>query len=246
MRLQRPSPSVAGKRAGLSRVLLLTVTGLLAGSVQVSSGRAADDPPAKPKTTTIVLFDGKGLDGWTRADFSSSGQVRVDNGALVLEEGNPMTGITTDRKDLPTTNYELTYEARRVSGHDFFAAATFPVGKSFITFVNGGWGGSVTGLSSLDGQDASENETTRGHDYKTGQWYRFRVRVTKDVVRCWIDDEQVVDVNYSDREVRTRIETVVNQPLGFATWETTGALRKVEVRTLTPAEIAATKKPIDD
>src|ERR1039458_6583443 len=28
---------------------------------------------------------------------------------------------------------------------------------SFLTWINGGWGGSIVGLSSLDGNDASEN-----------------------------------------------------------------------------------------
>ena len=233
--------SVRPTRSGYwkTAVVALGVAMLSAAGLQAMG----DGPPAKP--TTTVLFDGKTLDGWKATDFSSPGRVKVDDGAIIMEEGNPMTGITTTRKDLPTVNYELTYEARRIAGHDFFAAATFPVGKSFITLVNGGWGGNVTGLSSLDGQDASENETTKGYSYKDRTWYRFRVRVTGDVIRCWIDDQQVVDVNYSNRQVRTRIETNMNQPLGFATWEAGGALRKIEVRLLTPAEIAATKKPLD-
>ena len=105
----------------------------------------------------------------------------------LMEAGDPMTGVTTTFKDLPRTDYELSYEARRVKGNDFFAAATFPVGENFLTFVNGGWGGSVTGISSIGGADASENETGRSFDYKEGTWYRFRVRVTSKAVRCWID-----------------------------------------------------------
>jgi Domain of Unknown Function (DUF1080) len=204
---------------------------------------AGDGPPAASKPT--VLFDGKSLDGWARTDFSGAGSVKVDDGAIVLGEGDPMTGITCTRKDLPTTNYELSYEARRVSGSDFFAAATFPVGKSFVTLVNGGWGGSVTGLSSINGADASENETSQGYTYKLNTWYRFRARVTDEVIRCWIDDKQIVDVAHKDREIRTRIEVRANQPLGFATWATSGAVRKIELRRLTPAEVAATKKPVD-
>jgi hypothetical protein len=240
----RPAvPRVASVRPSslcLWGTALAAVAIVLAGA---ASRAGTDDPPARPKT--IVLFDGKSLDGWKRTDFSSTGDVKVADGAIVMAEGNPMTGITSTRKDLPTFNYELTYEARRIAGHDFFAAATFPVGKSFITLVNGGWGGNVTGLSSLDGQDASENETTKGYSYKDRTWYRFRVRVTGDVIRCWINDQQVVDVNYANRQVRTRIETNMNQPLGFATWEAGGALRRIEVRLLTPAEVAATKKPLD-
>jgi hypothetical protein len=191
---------------------------------------------------SLVLFDGKGLEGWKKVDFVGTGDVKVEDGAIVMEAGRSMTGITSARKDLPTTDYELSYEAMRLSGHDFFAAATFPVGTSFITLVNGGWGGSVTGLSSLDGIDASENETTQSVTYREKTWCKFRVRVTGEVIRCWIDKKLVVAVNYQGRRIGTRIEVRRNQPLGFATWETTGALRAVKIRPLTRAEVAEANK----
>src|SRR3954469_2783112 len=106
---------------------------------------------------TMVRFGGEGLAGREQADFANSGEVKVEEGRIVMAEGRPMTGITTTRKDLPRTDYELSYEAMRFEGSDFFAAATFRVGDSYLTLVNGGWGGNVTGLSSLDGMDASEN-----------------------------------------------------------------------------------------
>ena len=193
---------------------------------------------------TLVLFDGKSLDGWKKTDFFAAPDVKVEDGAIVLPVGRSMSGITSTRQDLPRTNYELSYEAMRISGVDFFAAATFPVGKSYVTLVNGGWGGNVTGLSSLNGADASENETSRFVKYQNKTWYRFRVRVTDEAIRCWIDDKEVVKVDYRDREVGTRIETRANQPLGFAAWETAGAIRKIEVRTLTPAEIAQTNRSL--
>ena len=191
----------------------------------------------------LVLFDGKSLDGWKKTDFFRAGEVKVEDGTIVMSVGGSMTGITSTRQDLPKTNYELTYEAMRLSGRDFFAAATFPVGNSFVTLINGGWGGSVTGLSSLNGADASENETGRFFEYQDKTWYKFRVRVTDEVIRCWIDEKEILAVDHSGMQVGTRIETRENQPLGFATWETSGAVRKIEIRLLSPAEVAATPKP---
>ena len=195
---------------------------------------AADGP--------LRLFDGKTLDGWKDAGFSKAPRAKVEGGSIVLPKGEPMSGITSTRKDLPTTDYELTYEAMRLEGQDFFASATFPVGKSYITLVTGGWGGTITGLSSLNGADASENETSKYIKYENKTWYRFRVRVTDKAIRGWVDDWGVSAVALPARQVGTRIEVRANQPLGFSTWRSAGAIRKVEVRKLTADEVAATDK----
>lgn len=99
-----------------------------------------DMKPVPPPKDALVLFDGKSLDGWEAADFAKPGAVKIEDGAILLPEGKPMTGVSCTHKDLFTTDYELSYEAMRTSGRDFFAAATFPVGKAHITLVNGGWG----------------------------------------------------------------------------------------------------------
>jgi hypothetical protein len=219
--------------AALATVCLLVAT--------LGAGQAAKDQPTG-RAGKLVLFDGKTLDGWKKTAFYKAGDVRVEDGRIIMSAGGSMTGITCTRRDLPRSNYELTYQAMRLSGVDFFAAATFPVGKSYITLVNGGWGGHVTGLSSLNGMDASENETTRSIAYKDKTWYRFRVRVTDAVIRCWVDDKEIAAVDHQDKQVGTRIETRANEPLGFATWATGGALRNIEIRGLTPEEVAAANK----
>jgi 3-keto-disaccharide hydrolase len=219
-----PSPSTL--------VALMAIAFAVVGAFAPGSTTAADPLPKR------ILFDGKTLEGWKKTDFAHSGPVKVEQGQIILSAGNSMTGITSTRNDLPRINYELTYSAMRVEGVDFFAAATFPVAGSYLTFVNGGWGGHVTGLSSLNGQDASENETGRPIKFENGKWYAFRIRVTDRAVRCWIDEKPIVALDYRDHQLGTRIETRSSQPLGFATWETSGALKAIEIRPLTPAEVA--------
>jgi Domain of Unknown Function (DUF1080) len=220
-------------------VLIAVALGVLI--VPATSGQVGkEQAPTKPKP--IILFNGKDLDGWKPVDFSGAAAVKVENGAIILSAGRSMTGITSTHKKLPKTDYEFSYEAMRLAGQDFFAAATFPVRSSFITLVNGGWGGNVTGLSSLDGIDASENDTGQFVKYQDKTWYKFRVRVTRDVIRSWIDDKELIAVNTQGRRISTRIEMRRNQPLGFATWETSGALRNISIRPLTPAEVAANDK----
>jgi Domain of Unknown Function (DUF1080) len=225
----------------LLSVCVMLITTATATALSAGQTTAPKDPSGGP-TGKRVLFDGKTLDGWKKTDFSHPGEVKVEDGRIVMATGQPMTGITTTHQDLPRTNYELTYEAMRTSGEDFFAAATFPVGQSYITLVNGGWSGFVTGLSSLNGMDASENETTRSFRYENKTWYKFRVRVTGEVIRCWVGEKEMVAVEHKEKHVGTRIESRANEPLGFAAWKSGGALRNIEVRPLAPDEIAVTNK----
>ena len=178
------------------------------------------------------LFDGKTLQGWRETAFTARGKVRVDNGAIVLGPGAPMTGVKLAR-EFPKSNYEVRFEGARIGGNDFFASFTFPVGDTFCTWVTGGWGGDIVGLSSLDGWDASDNETRSYFDFEKGRWYAFRLQVTPSRITGWIDDKQIVAVEITGRKVGLRPgEIQLSAPFGFASYGTTGALRKIEYRLL--------------
>ncbi len=142
-----------------------------------------------------------------------------------------MTGVTWTG-DFPKTDYEISLEAMRVDGSDFFCGLTFPVGDSPCSFIAGGWGGGVVGLSSIDGSDASENETTKYQEFESGRWYKIRVRVTKDKIEAWIDQKQMVDLSTKDRQISIRIEVELSRPLGVSCYATTAALRDIKVRRL--------------
>ena len=90
----------------------------------------------------------------------------------------------------------------------------------------------MSGLSSLDGLDASENETTRVRDFVEGRWYTVRVRVTADRIQAWIDDESFADVKTTGRRISIRPEVQDSRPLGIASWRTRAALRAIRLRTL--------------
>jgi len=188
------------------------------------------------------LFDGKTLKGWKQSDFFKPGKSSVKDGAIILEKGSKMTGLTYDGKDFPKMNYEVSLESKRIDGRDFFCTTTFPVGDSFCSFVVGGWGGSVTGLSSIDGIDASENQTGQGIEYKNDQWYKIRIRVTDKRVETWIDKEQTVDLDTSDVKLGIRIECNVSTPFGIASYDTVGAVKDIKVRNLSAAEIKEVAK----
>jgi hypothetical protein len=178
------------------------------------------------------MFNGKTLDGWKETLFTGHGEVRIDKGEIVLGPGRPMTGVTWSR-EFPRTNYEVRFEATRLRGNDFFASLTFPVGDSFGTWVTGGWGGDIVGLSSIDEWDASENETRTYFNFENGRWYAFRLLVTPERIQAWINQEPVINVSIAGRRVSLRHgEINLSAPFGFAAYATEGALRKIEYRLL--------------
>lgn len=178
------------------------------------------------------LFNGKDLDGWEATNFGGEGDVALEKDYVVISQGVDLSGITSTRKDLPKTNYEIEFEARRFEGSDFFIGLTFPVAESHCSLVCGGWGGGVFGLSSIDGADASENETTGYTNYTNGQWYRGRVRVTPEKIQAWLDDTQIVDVELDGKKIDVRFEMDACKPLGFANYQSTSHIRKARIRTL--------------
>ena len=188
---------------------------------------------AQQGTLWKPLFDGNSLSGWREAPFRDHGIGRVESGTIFLEPGNPMTGINWTG-EFPKSNYEVRFEAARLSGNDFFASLTFPVKDSFCTFVTGGWGGDIVGLSSIDGWDASDNETRTYVNFENGRWYAFRIEVTDEKIRAWIDDKLVVNTAIAGRSIGLRPGDIkLSTPFGFASYRTRGALRKIEYRLLT-------------
>jgi hypothetical protein len=180
----------------------------------------------------ISLFDGKTLGQWKITDFGGQGNVYVKDGCIVMEMGNDMTGVTWTGP-LVRMNYEITLEAKRVLGSDFFCGLTFPVGENPCSLILGGWGGEVCGLSNLDYYDAANNETTRIIQFQQERWYNVRLRVTPDKIEAWLDDEKLVDVVTTDRKIDIRPEMDLVKPLGIATWRTTGAVRNIRLKRLT-------------
>jgi hypothetical protein len=217
--------------------------GIAVAMVLSSGGPGAPaQPPAKDQPAWKDLFDGKTLTGWKVTDFGDGGKVAVKDGAIVIEKAEPMNGVTYARGDFPKMDYEVRLEAKKVDGNDFFCTTTFPVGDAFCSLVVGGWGGTTIGLSSVNYEDASMNETNTSKEFERGRWYAVRIRVTKDRIRAWIDDESVVDLPTEDRKFTTRIECEPSKPFGVATYRTAAALRSVRVRGLTDAEKKAEAK----
>lgn len=187
----------------------------------------------KPQATAgwTSLFDGTSLGQWEQTSFGGEGPVRVRDGMIVLEQGDPLTGITWTGA-LPPASFELSLDASRLAGNDFFCGLTFPVGQSHCSLILGGWGGTTVGLSNLDGRDASENETTREMRFEDKRWYRVRVAVSVTHIRAWLDNESIVEVARAGRRIGIRPEVEPSLPMGIAAFRTRAGIRAIQIRAL--------------
>jgi len=167
---------------------------------------------------------------WRATPFRGAGKVQIAGGVVQLAPGGPMTGVTWN-SEFPKTDYEIRFEARRMQGNDFFASLTFPVGQSSCTWVMGGWGGDIVGLSSIDGWDASDNETRNYFTFENGRWYTMRLRVSSSRITAWIDEKQTIDAEIAGRTIALRPgEIKLNVPLGFASYNTAAEIRRIEFK----------------
>lgn len=175
-------------------------------------------------------------------------------GVLVLGAGEPFSAVKYEGKEdiLPREGYEISWDAMRVEGGDFFAALVFPVGPKTkdgkdkcVSLVAGGWGGMVVGVSAINHQYANENESTRSFEFKNGRWYRFTLQVTPDVIRCLIDGQEQFKVGVRDKHLNMHVSEIQScEPLGFSSYQTTGAIRHVQIRRLKKDEVLPEEDPL--
>lgn len=224
------------KIASLSALALLTC--LIVSTAQEPAKPAAPAAPAKEAATERVLFDGKSLDAWETVDIGGSGTVELEGDLMIINQGDSLSGVVYKKPaDLPLTNYEISLEAKRLQGVDFFCGLTFPVGdlKKCATLICGGWGGSVTGISSIDDFDAANNNTGSYQKYEDDKWYKIRLRVTPENLSVWLDDKQIVDQDITGRKVSLRPGPIESYaPLAISTYNTSAAIRNVKVKPVKP------------
>jgi hypothetical protein len=214
------------------------------GTIGISGCERKEVVREKNSQAATPTAEGKNAaDRWVSLETLAPGKWAAIEGAAELgwDEMERVLGIGvgTDLNGvrwagpMPVLPYLLELEARRVSGSDFFCGLTFPVrgGKESVSLIVGGWGGSLVGISSIDGMDASENSTGSQHEFDDGRWYRIRVSVENERIQAWIDDKQVVDAHTEGQKLSLRPGPIEDcAPLGLATWLTSAELRGIRWR----------------
>jgi hypothetical protein len=221
----------------LMGVLLVGTSGC--GKKEALGDHASSIPEAAPPAATHsskswMEMETLGPNTWEA--INGAADLSWDNASKVMRigVGTDLNGVRWTGP-LPIAPYVVELEARRMSGNDFFCGLTFPVrtGTECVSLIVGGWGGSLVGISSINGLDAAENSTGSQHEFENQRWYRIRVEVTNERLQAWIDDRQVVDVDTEGRKLSLREGAIEYcAPLGLATWMTSAEVRGVRWRKL--------------
>lgn len=208
---------------------------LMLGWVLVLGLTACGRKAAPSEAAWVDLLGPQRLEQWQAAGIVEEGDFQVREAELVLGIGAPMTGCKfLGWSQLGISGaYELRYEALREKGEDIFGMCTFPVPKreAHMTFVIGGWGGVLTGFSSIDFRDASENSTRAEQRFANGRWYKVRLEIGAEELKAWVEEKLVANVSIKGRQIGLRPGDVDHcLPMGFATWGTQGRIRGLQVR----------------
>ena len=186
----------------------------------------------KSSSMEVILFDGSSLEDWVKTDYAGREGIFIkENQTLVIEMGATLSGIHWKGPALPMENYEISLQARRTMGSDFFCGLTFPYKDAHATLILGGWGGSLIGISSIDDFDASENETGDAYIFEENQWYDIRLQVTGSKLKVFINGETVIDADVAGKKVAMRVgEIEMSVPLGITTYGTTSEFKNIVLR----------------
>jgi hypothetical protein len=218
---------MAGRMVIRSFFPFLLIVMLLAGCRQKSVTPSVMIDTCQQKDNSY-LFNGHSLEGWEITNFGPQGPVYVSGDEIILGMGDGCTGINW-KKDFPVDDYEVNLDAKKVDGNDFFCGMTFPVGDRPCTLIVGGWGGTVVGLSSINGLDASENETTKLIEFKKDVWYQIGLKVTDGKIEARIDSILIIDFTIGNKKLSIRPEVELSKPFGITSWRTTAALRNIRL-----------------
>jgi hypothetical protein len=193
----------------------------------------------EPKPAVVHrLLEEPWIKAWSAPEIAAGGSVSFAANFISLASGGPMSVCRFDEWDklqVDPAQYEITYEARRMEGSDFFAALTFPAGRldRCLSFINGGWGGGTTGLSNIDHTPASDNLTASLQKYVKEHWHHFKITVLPTEVAVHMDQRLIARTAIAGHIIDLRpgdIEACA--PLGFASYETSGEVRNMLLKPL--------------
>jgi hypothetical protein len=177
------------------------------------------------------LFDGTSLRGWQAIDqfprgtgSGKGGRVHVQDGRIVLDKGDPFTGIVWSGEP-PTLGYEIAFETMRGSGDGpCLCNVIYPAGSRSCALLLGDSKGALH-------LGAAKHPSLR-MSFQPGRWYAVRLRVTEAKVQLWIDRKLVLEGERLGRAPDLWYRWDPLTPLGIFTTRVKSAVRNIRLRRL--------------
>jgi hypothetical protein len=72
-------------------------------------------------------------------------------------------------------------------------------------------------------------------DFKKGKWYHVTLKVTKDRITAYLDNDTkdpVVDLDTENKKIDTRIDIDSAKPFGLSTYQTSAAYKNIVIKKL--------------
>lgn len=137
-----------------------------------------------------VLFESDFSNGTTDWRLLGAGaQWKVQDGALQQTAEREFIRALAGRREW--TDYTLTLKARKISGAEGFLVLFRINGEEDRTWWNiGGWG------NTADAIEAGETFDSKPSHIETGRWYDLKVVVKGKNVTCFLDGQQIHDLNF--------------------------------------------------
>ena len=179
------------------------------------------------------MFDGKTLQGWRETAFTGHGKARVENGTIVLAPGAPMTGVTFTG-DFPKSNYEVRFEGGTNRRQRFLREPHVSGGRVVLHVGHGRVG--RRHRRTLQPGWLGRQRQRDAHLLRFRKGALVRIPPAGDAGTHHGLDRRQADLQCARspavRSACAPARFKLSAPFGFASYGTTGAVRKIEYRLL--------------
>ena len=205
------------RRAGMALALLLIAAVSLA-IVRVHHG-TSEMSGFRRISRVMILPAGK------------PGAVRVGSGAIVLEPGDPWTGVACTGVDFPDSyRIEFEYRADTIRKDRALGTVVFPLRRCRVVLKLGAHGGCEAGLTGINRLGIDLNGTKRMKVLAPGQWHKVRIQVEPLRIQAWVPPRKIVYHRRLDQDYTVWPSYTGVKPFGIVTNGNRGYVRNVRLR----------------